>query len=229
MNAKQIIATGIVTAMLGLGPTVASAQEGPYFGLFWGKGRTDVDKSDLDAIAVNLATGAGGTNTAGASSLNDTDSVWGAQVGYRFNRFVAAEIGYVDLGKTNYTSELDANFGTPVLVGFDVDQRLLSSGPTVAALGMFPIGQRFDVYGRAGIYFADTRYRIKVQFVGDPEIISSEEKAGTQEFFGGFGFAWNINESYALRTELTYFNDVGDDDRTGETSSTLITLGVQFR
>ncbi|HEY3395020.1 MAG TPA: outer membrane beta-barrel protein, partial [Lacipirellulaceae bacterium] len=228
MNAKQVVTAGVVAAVLGFGPAAASAQEGPYFSLFWGRSSTDIDKDDLDAVAVQIGTDSGGRNTAGSSSLNDADSVWGVQVGYRFNRFVAAEAGYVDLGKANYVGNLASDFGpvtSPVRLGYSVHQRFLSSGPTIAVLGMIPLGERFDIYGRGGIYFADTRYRIRAQSAGDPEGTSTEDKAGTQELFGGLGFAWNINDDYGVRAEATHFADVGDDDRTGEASVTILTVG----
>ena len=226
MNAKQVIATGIVTAMLGLGPTVASAQEGPYFGLFYGKGSTDISRSDLNQLSSDLTVGIGGTEPTGTSDLNDMDSIWGAQVGYRFNRFVAAEVGYVDLGKANYVADLVSDFG----LGDEAYQsrgRFTSSGPTVAVLGILPIKEIFDVYARGGIYFADTRMRVR--FVFPDQILSTESKAGTQEFFGGLGFAWNFSEDYAVRGEVTPFLDVGDDDRTGEASVTMLAVGFVFR
>ena len=226
MNLKQVAATGIVTALLGLGPMVASAQEGPYFGLFWGKGSNDISRGDLNQLSADLTTDLGGTTPSGSSELNDMDSVWGAQIGYRFNRWVAAEIGYVDLGKANYEADLVANFGA----GNEPYQsrgRFTSAGPTVAILGILPIKDLFDIYGRAGVYFSDTRFRVR--FVFPDQILTAEEKAGTQEMFGGLGFAWNINEDYALRGELTHFLDVGDDDRTGEASITMLTIGVAFK
>jgi hypothetical protein len=83
------------------------------------------------------------------------------------------------------------------------------------------------VYGRGGILFADTRFRTTVVFANGSG--SFEDKAGTQEFFGGGGFAWNINDDYAVKAEATYFLDVGDDDRTGEASIAMLTLGITFR
>jgi hypothetical protein len=225
MNAKQVVASGIVAAMLGFGPTVASAD--PYFALFFGKGSLDISRSELNQLSVDLTVNAlGGTAPTGSSDLNDMDSVWGAQIGYRFNRWVAAEVGYVDLGKANYVANLTSDFGAGP-EQYQSRGRFISSGPTVAVLGMIPLGERFDIYGRGGVYFADTRFRVRFEFFDG--FASAEEKAGTQEFFGGLGFAWNIGEDYALRLEGTHFLDVGDDDRTGEVSVTMLAVGLAFR
>src|SRR5690349_18336199 len=109
MNAKQVVATGIVAAMLGFGPTVASAD--PYFGLFYGKGMSDISRSALNRRAMDITVANGGTSPIGSSDLNDADSIWGLQIGYEFNRWVSAELGYVDLGKSNYVANLTSNFG----------------------------------------------------------------------------------------------------------------------
>jgi OmpA-OmpF porin, OOP family len=227
MNAKRVVAAGFVAAMLALGPAIASAQEGPYFSLFLGKGMIDISQSELNDFAANdVVVNGGGTVPTGSSDLNDMDTMWGVQVGYRFNRFVAAEVGYVDLGKANYVANLRSDFGAgPESFGYRA--RFLVQGPTVAVLGIIPIGDRFDVYGRGGILFADTRFRTTVVF--DNGSGSFEAKAGTQEFFGGGGFSWNINEDYAVKAEASYFLDAGDDDRTGEASVAMLTLGITFR
>jgi hypothetical protein len=179
----------------------------------------------------------GGTSPTGSSDLNDSDSIWGAQIGYRFNRWVAAEIGYVDLGKANYVADLNSTFTFPDAIfppaqypdgnyNYQARGKFTSSGPTAAVLGIFSIGERFDIYGRGGIYFADTRLRLRLDVAS---YISAEEKAGTQELFGGLGFQWNINEDFGVRAEGTYFLDVGDDDRTTEASIVILGLGIVFR
>ena len=228
MKLKQVMATGIVTTVLGLAPMIASAEEGAYFGAFLGKGSVDISSSDLDKLAVSITQRAGGSTPSGTSDLNDMDSIWGVQIGYRFNRWVAAEVGYVDLGKSNYKADLVATFGG-VAESYDVRGRYISSGPTIAVLANLPIKDLFDIYARGGVYFADTRLRMQLDFANNARDQSMENKAGTQELFGGLGFAWNINADYAVRAEVSYFLDVGDDDRTGEASVTTLGFGFVFR
>ena len=257
MNAKQVIAMGIAAATLGLGPTMANA-EGFYLSAFGGLSNLDIDKGAFDAsyapvlrnnippqivLDANddehefVATGSGYRS----GSIDDSGIGWGLQVGYEFNNYVALEIGYVDLGKARQEGgSLLATWASETLAGtFDanlaVSGRVVSAGPTLAVVGKFPFGAGFSAHARAGIYFADTRVRLKYMgFIDDfsPDVRvedPAEFKAGTQELFLGTGAGWDINEDFGLRIEIQRFFDVGDEDRTGESDATLFTLGVVFR
>jgi OOP family OmpA-OmpF porin len=256
MNAKQIVATGVVATMLGLGPTVASAEDGFYFSVFGGLSSIDIDEGALDAsygpvltdrgqIVLNDGTDdhvfTGTASNYSSGSVDDSGIGWGVQVGYEFNPYVALEVGYVDLGKArqeggsllaSYTTETDP-FTFDVLT--DVSTRVVSAGPTLAVVGKFPFGAGFSAHGRAGIYFADTRVRLKYSGTIDelspslPVETPVEFKAGTQELFIGLGAGWDFAEDFGLRLEVQRFFDVGDEDRTGEADATLLTLGVSFR
>ena len=224
MNAKRAVCTGIVAAVLGFGPTFASAD--PYFALFYGKAQTDLSQGELNTIAEDLTAALGGTPPTGVSDVNDTDTAWGAQIGYRFNRWVAAEIGYVDFGKPSYYANLVSDFGAGP-EGYTVRSRFIVTGPTLAVVPTIPLGERFDLYARAGLFLAETRFQLGADF--PPDSVTVDSRADTREWFGGLGFAWNINDNYAVRIEGTYFPEVGDDDETGENDIALIAIGVMFR
>jgi OOP family OmpA-OmpF porin len=256
MNAKQIVATGIVATMLGLGPTIASA-EGFYLTGFGGISSLDVDKGSFDAsyipvldnnvsVVLTDATDDDHTFTAvgrnyRSGSVDDSSIGWGLQVGYEFNPYVAMEIGYVDLGKARQEGgSLVARFSSETALDtFDVNAstsaRVVSSGPTLAVVGKFPFGAGFSVYGRGGLLFADTRVRLK--YIGTIELTTPdtqleapvEFKASTQELFAGLGAGWDFSEDFGLRVDLQHFLNVGDSDRTGESDATLLSLGVTFR
>jgi OOP family OmpA-OmpF porin len=262
MNAKQVVASGIVAAAMGLAPTIAAAQ-GFYMTAFGGITSADIDERAYDASYVPVLESRGqlvftdgtdnyyydatASNYASGGGFDDSGIGWGLNVGYEFNPYVALEVGYVDLGKyrqeggsvlATYTTQaaaLPAGLPAAFAVPADVSARIISSGPTLAVAGKFPFGPGFSVYGRAGVYFADTRVRLK--YIGtaaafDPDQLVElpvEFKAGTQEIFVGLGAGWDFSEEFGLRFDAQYFLNVGDDDRTGETDVLLITLGVAFR
>lgn len=225
-------ALGMIVANTALADNTDNA--GLYFGLTGGVTTYDTSGSKQDrdeAIAFPLAAELEneGFDVLGIqSSLDDSDIGWGLQVGYRFNRYIAAEIGYVDLGEALYEAILSVDDGTETFP-VEVSSRVVSSGPTAAVLGILPVGERFDVHAKAGLYFADTRFRGRVRDVDfDENLLHDEAHGGEREVFLGLGGAWNISNSYSLRFEYQRFLDVGDDD-TAETDVDLISLSVLFR
>lgn len=216
MNKKQAMISGLLAVALGLASAGDAAAEGFYFGLSGGVSMPDLpSKGQFDQEIL------GGIDA--KSSLDDSDTVWGAQVGYRWGSYVAAEVGYVDMGKSQYQANPT---GTPLRASV----RYLSSGATLAALGILPLGERFDLYARGGVYFADTRVRLKIADLDTGEsLASAEEKASSKDLFAGIGAAWNVSPGFALRVEYQRYFDVGDNEKTGETDIDLLTLGVLFR
>jgi len=235
MTGKQRIAAALVAALGLVAANTASAENGGlYFGLTGGATRFDLggSRTDFDAtfglpLAASLE--AGGVDvTDFQSSLDDTAMGWGLQVGYRFNRYVAVEVGYVDLGEALYEAIMTVDDGVDIFP-VEASVRVESTGPTAAVLGMLPIGERFDVHAKAGIYVADTRLRSRLRDVEFADnFLHAEDRASETEFFFGVGGAWNINDSYSLRVEYQRYLDLGDDD-TGEGDADLIGVSMLFR
>jgi hypothetical protein len=235
MTGKKRMAAALVAVLGTVAANTASAEStGLYFGLTGGATSVDMggSKQDFDETFGFPIAGAlelGGLDVIGFdSSLDDSDIGWGLQVGYRFNRYIAAEVGYVDLGESLYEAIMTVDDGLEIFP-VEASVRFKSSGPTAAVLGMLPIGERFDAQAKAGIYVADTRLRSRLRDVEFAEnVVHDETKAGETEFFFGVGGAWNISDSYSLRFEYERYLDLGDDD-TGEGDVDLIGLSVLFR
>jgi OmpA-OmpF porin, OOP family len=233
MRCKRV--TAALAAVLGMtGVTAASAETaGLYFGMTAGMSRFDLgSKGELDeAFATPVAEDlldAGFDDVDVTTSLDDSDIGWGLQIGYRFNRYFAGEIGYVDLGEASYEADIDV---TVVGATFPVEAsvRFASAGPIAAAVGMLPVNDRFDIHAKAGLYFADTQVRTRVRDLAfDENLFHEELGAGEQEFFAGVGASWNINDSYSLRFEYQRFLDLGDDD-SGEEDVDLLAVSMLFR
>ena len=205
--------------VLGFVPATATlaADSGFYFGISGGLATFDLPSKgsidewfEDDGLALE------------SSSLDDDDTAWGLQVGYRWNSYVAAEVGYVNFGTAEYRA-------TPAGSNGELSLRARSSGPTLAVLGMLPLGERFDLHARAGVYFADTRLRVRAEDYDTGDVLSEEVKPSSENPFVGLGAAWNINDSYSLRVEYQRFFDVGDKDEIGETDIDLLSFSVLFR
>src|SRR5687767_5693210 len=80
---------------------------------------------------------------------------WSVGAGYRFNRYLALEANYVNLGTLNATH----TFNMPPFLGggtLAFHRELETTGPALAAFGILPISDSWELFVRAGILFADT-------------------------------------------------------------------------
>lgn len=211
MSKKPLIALVLLIACLGASSN--EAQAASYFALSAGMSSLDVSKSDFDSVLQGLPA---------SSSLDDSDFAWSAQIGYRWGNYIAAELGYFDLGEANYRADVSG-------IDEHYTLRLTSSGPTLSVLGMLPVGDHIDLHARAGLIYSDTRFVERLETAAGEVVDSFGDKAHAKDLFVGIGAAWNIGMSFGLRLEYQRFFDVGDDDVTGETDIDVITFGVLFR
>jgi OmpA-OmpF porin, OOP family len=217
MNLYQRVRAGLAVAGLALlsGHGAMAESEGFYFGLSGGLAIPDLpSKRSFDAGLPGMAF---------TSSLDDTSEAWGVDVGYRWNRYIAMQVGYVDLGTTEYAADFT---GTTERLSY----RYTSSGPTLAVLGTMPLGQRLALHGRAGLFVSDTRVRVRLEDRASGDFLSFEGNASTaRDLVAAVGATWNISESYSLRGEYARMFDVGDADQTGELDVDLLSFSVLFR
>lgn len=234
---NRLLASCAAAAALSAGCVSAAnaAEEGWYFSLTGGMSMIDQSRGDFDSsygVALMNALADDGFNTLdAASSFDDSNTAWGAQIGYQFMPYFAVEGGYITLGDGTY--DLDLLVDDTILggqVAFNTNLRLRSSGFTAAAVGILPLGQRFELNGRAGLLFARNRVRQQVRDLTDGTFLGSTELRGNStDLFASLGGAWTINPNYTLALSYQRFFDVGDDEDTPEYSIDLLSLTLQFR
>jgi opacity protein-like surface antigen len=140
--------------------------------------------------------------------------------------YLAVEGGYIDLGTAGYKADVGVDDGE-VIVPTAVQGDISSSGFQLSALGIWPIGESFEAYGRAGFFFGDTDIDLNVSAseLGD---VSFNEEEGETEFLWGIGGAWNFNDAWAVRLEYGQVMDVGDEELAGEYDVDRWSLGVTW-
>ena len=87
----------MATALLAMTTLTSAAHASSYFGLSAGMSSLDVSKSDFDDVLQGMPA---------TSSLDDGSFAWSAQIGYRWGKYIAAELGYIDLGEANYRADI---------------------------------------------------------------------------------------------------------------------------
>lgn len=151
---------------------------------------------------------------------DDEANAWSALVGYRFSRYIAAELAYHDLGTLrDYTpSRTFLSF-----TSLEVRSKLESAGATLALLGQLPITDQWNVYLRAGGLFADQEVSRQI---GTTKFNDSYD---SEAFLYGIGTQVDFGSHWTVRLDFQRYDDVGKGNGVGEADVDALTLGVLFR
>ena len=123
-----------------------------------------------------------GGNIGKADQENTGDSTsWEIKTGYRFNDYVAVEGFYLDLGSTEISGP-----------DFNLENEI--SGVGVSVLGLYPINEQFEVYGKLGIYSWDGSSSITTDVVSGFDL---GDESG-EDFIYGVGVAWKLSDMVKL-------------------------------
>jgi OmpA-OmpF porin, OOP family len=115
--------------------------------------------------------------------FKDNTTTWKAFVGYRFMRFIGAEAAYVDFGKASDTLN----------GGNTVDAK--THGETLEVTGTLPLGDFFEIYGKAGYLWWNTDLSGQSQ---------SDSSSGNDPVYGA-GARVIIAKKFGIRLEYEKF------------------------
>jgi hypothetical protein len=195
-------------------------------------GQSTYSADNVEAIAADLEDSlinAGVASQNLSSSFEDTDIGYQAMFGYRFHRYFAAELGLAQFGSMDVTSRADVDFDDGQ--GF-VPTRLKVSysvgGPMFSVIGILPMHDKFELFGRVGYLFASSRQEFSASIDGQ-SAGSGSVKGDSQDPVFGVGFAFHINQVYSIRGEYQQLDSVGQPSRTGQEDLKVLALGLIVR
>jgi hypothetical protein len=150
-------------------------------------------------------------------------------VGYRIFDFAAVELSYLDLGTLQTRDEL----ALPVILGggtAELRHTLETEGPTISVLGMMPIGERWDLFLRVGVLFADQKVTRSLSS-SNPLVFSGSTSStyGSDTALWGAGVQYNWHKRWSARLDFQRYSDVGSDSAVGEQDIDLLSLNVIYR
>lgn len=174
---------------------------------------TIINSIGLDVVDIN-------------STLDDSDTGFGLAGGYQINDHFAVEFAYVDLGSVVDYRAATTLADEDIQVDADFALQSSASGPVLSVLGILPIGERFSVFGRAGLSLlnADGTARITVDDASQRASQSSQKS----DLVYGVGAELAFGQYYAIRLAWERYLDVGTEDVTGDIDADLITLGLRI-
>jgi len=206
------LAGGAVALLCAAMPAAAASKEGRGFYIAGdvSMNKADVKQSQFDDVVLGTFEDFGFDFVAGESSFDDSDIGYSIALGYSFNRHIAVEAAYIDLGNTTYSASGTFDDGES-LFDVDLDARVGSSGPAVSLVGSLPLSEDWSLDARAGAYFAKTKITVTLS-----DDTTSESQSGSDDDTGvllGLGVTWSFGPQWALRAGYTHIsNAVGDSD-----------------
>jgi hypothetical protein len=202
---------------------------GPYAGALVGysnfSGNQDENEQNLVDILdnsqypyQNLTTG-----------TENTDLGYQALFGYRFHRFFSAELGLAQFGQLKSTAKADVDFGDGNgFVPSSIALTFTAGGPMLSAIGILPIGEKFELFGRLGYLFTSSERSLSSKVNGQTGSFGSA-KGDSQNPVYGVGFALHINQVYSIRGEYQQLDQLGQENRTGAEDVTVMGVGLIIR
>ena len=208
--------------------SATESDEGFYVGVGFGASTFDQSKADFDAGVFGSFTDAGFTVLNPVSKLDDSSTEFHGLIGYRFNPYFGFELAFVDIGKLNYSATMTLSGGglpspSPGTISGDVSAK----GPVLSVIGSVPLRKRWEVYGRAGLFYADTTLGVGATILSVGS--SSSVSAHSTDWALGVGGAFNPSRRFSIRLEYQKLKDVGDPDRTGEGDVDVVDLALLIR
>ncbi|MEO8018404.1 MAG: outer membrane beta-barrel protein [Pseudomonadota bacterium] len=200
---------------------------GAYGGALIGNSRFSGDQSANEQGLADTLTGQGVPIQNLSTSTEDSAIGYQATFGYRFNRFFAAELGLAQFGSLKSTARAEMNFGGG-FVPASLTLKFSAGGPIISAIGILPINEKFELYGRLGYLFTSSERTLSSRVDGQSGSFGSA-KGDSQNPVYGLGFAWHFNQVYSVRGEFQKLDNLGQDDRTGEENLTIVGVGITVR
>lgn len=161
---------------------------GPYIGA--GYGQFDTKVENLEGVDEAL------------EDVDTDDSAFKAFFGWRFNKFLALEADYIDLG--NPEGNFDAS-------GTSGDYELELAGFAGYVIGSFPIGI-FELSGKVGYYFHDVDLTIDLENIGsgDGDVLDSSDDGEAFVYGVGAGVTFLDHINAKLEYEAMDIDDLDD-------------------
>ena len=222
-------------AGVGPAPPVATLPDGAFVPIATIPGRlTIVPPFNLapppafgTAVAVFLPAGL---------SADETDVGWNFSLGYRVNKYLAAELAYVDSGEASLVEHYRPSPGAPVSISgtseINRGYTVTSRGPALSVLGSLPLSSQWEVFVRGGVLFAKQEVESSTWSVGGSGPVINppplDRDFSDEVVTVGAGVQWAFLPRWTARLEYQRTDDLQANEIMGESRIDQASLSVLF-
>ena len=157
-----------------------------YGGVAVGQSQTRLDEAELTRHQLGAAPGITGTDT------DERDTAYKVFLGYQFNRFMALEGGYFDLGEGRFTTDTTLPPGS-------LSGSLKTRGWNLDLVGALPLTPRFSLLGRIGAQHAKTKADYRGTGLVIPAIANASKSQTSYKY--GAGLQYELTPAVLVRGE----------------------------
>ena len=207
---KKAMAAIAVVLSSGLAHAQGSdSKAGWYAGLDLGASRSGIKSDDIGGALANQG-------APGSTSVDNSDTTYGINGGYRLNRNFAVEGALARLGSFDYSTATGAD---------TVSGKFRANAVSLAGVGIWPVSDALSVYGKAGLAVTDAK--LEAGSATGATAVSDSSHTGTGLVFGA-GVTYDFTGGYFAKAGWDHYARVGDAS-TGSDSIDTYNLGVGMR
>lgn len=188
-------------------------QEGYYMGASVGA----LKANQMSKGAINQALQGQGLAVS-TTHADDSATGWKLFAGYRFNPYWAMEGGYTALGKYEFDGQVIADPGA-------VKATFKAESWNLMAVGILPINDQYEVFGKAGVGYWRTRLEATGTF--SAQNVRTFKTHGTSPVFGLGGIV-HLTPNWSARLEWERFHEIGEASGSGRSDIDLTSLALQY-
>lgn len=200
--------TGLIASLVLLaGPAIAQDYNGFYMGAGMGYSKLSINEGKLDRLITSTLPPGWVLDK---SSVDQNATPYQIFAGWRFLNYFAVELAYINLGEATYKGNI-STISVPPLSGA-IKATWSNDGVPLSFLGIWPIGDQFDIFGRVGVYYGTTDLKVRGKDSSGQTIVTTSADDNTTQFFGGVGADWNFTGNFTGRAEWQAMPSLGNDD-----------------
>lgn len=209
--------------------TRSQARIGPYATGVVGMASYGADQADAEDFASRILSNNGVPYQNLEVSTDDTDLGFQAAFGYRFSRYGSVEFSLHQLGELSSSSTAELDFPDDGAGFLPASSELTFDGGGIgfSLIGILPINNSFEIFGRLGYLFANVDRRFAGRVDGDLAIQGGGQD-DTQVPYYGLGLGWNINQVFTIRAEYQIIRDIGNNFGGEDIDILALGLGMRF-
>lgn len=166
-------------------------------------------------------------------TADETDVGWNFSLGYRVNKYLAAELAYVDSGEASLVEHYRPAAGlsptpTPmseITRGYSVTSR----GPALSVLGSLPLSSQWELFVRGGVLFAKQEVEMRTRATSGIVVGGQLDRDFSDEVVTvGAGVQWAFLPRWTARLEYQRTDDLQANEIMGESRIDQASLSVLF-